>query len=558
MSDWRKYFPLNATPREGQVRAIESILEEFDKGVQTYVMSAPTGAGKSAIAVTIARYLSSRYDPIANVKNTASDQNYDNGAFFLTTQKILQEQYLRDFENEENGGMVEIKSSTNYECGWDSSQSCGESKRALTALGKNADGTNWKRHCMSNCVYNIAKRNFVEGLLGITNYSYMMNEVVYVGKLSPRELLVCDEAHGINEEISRFIEIEITDRFCKKHLGINLSSYDDPEKLIIWMKEKYKPACSKMSKQVQQSLSMFKDRDGVGGDEMFKSLVKQNDMLDKHICKITRFIERFNANAWVVNRDKRQDHRGSKVSLQFKPIDAVEWTEEYLLKFGKKRLLMSATILNKQSFCKSIGLDTKSTGYIDLPSTFPVENRPVYYMPSGKMSAKEIDQSLPNLVTTVKELLNAHKADKGVIHTSNFRVAKYLYDSIKDSRLLIHNSDDREKILRQHQESKQPTVIISPSITEGVDFIDDLSRFQIIAKLPYPSLNDKALKKRITRDPWYYDYLTARSFIQSLGRGVRHEKDHCVTYVTDSCFESFLSKNRNTIPSYILDAINMG
>lgn len=224
MTDWRKYFPLDSEPREGQVRAIDEILEGFDKGYQTYLLDAPTGTGKSAIAVTIARYMAAQQASVAKL--------VDAGAYFLTTQKILQEQYLRDFELEAHGGMLELKSSTNYTCGYDERQSCGESKRALAALGKNADGTNWKRHCTQSCVYNDAKRRFMNGLLGITNYSFFLAETTYVGKLEPRELLVCDECHNVESEICKFVEVEVTDRFCKKHLGINLSSYDDPDKQV--------------------------------------------------------------------------------------------------------------------------------------------------------------------------------------------------------------------------------------------------------------------------------------------------------------------------------------
>jgi Rad3-related DNA helicase len=364
-----------------------------------------------------------------------------------------------------------------------------------------------------------------------------------------------DECHNVESEITKFIEVEITDRFCKKHLGINLSSYDEPEKLFKWVQDKYKPALNRMIEQVKQSLSMYNDGNTIAHDDIFKNIVKQNDMLDKHICKINRFLERFDPNSWIVNRDKRQDHRGTRVSLQFKPIDAVSWSEPYLFKFGEKRLLMSATILDKKAFCRSVGLDESKTGYITLPSTFPVENRPIHYMPVGKMSMKEMDSTLPKLAAAVREILKGHSNEKGIIHCTNFRVANYLRDVLNDPRILTHTSENRDATLKQHQDSKQPTVLCSPSMMEGVDLIDDLSRFQIIAKLPYPSLNDRALKKRIARDPWYYDYLTVRSFVQSLGRSVRHEKDHCVTYVLDECFTAFRGKCRETIPSYIKEAI---
>ncbi len=549
MANWRDYFPLDSAPREGQVSAIETILEAFAKGKNTVCVDAPTGVGKSAIGVTVARYLNSQ------VRSLSSEDEYNNGAYFLTTQKILQQQYLRDFEDEKRGGMLELMSATNFVCGYDQKQSCGESKRALAALGKSADGTNWKKHCQGSCVYNIAKRAFIQGHLGITNYSYFMAETSYAGKLEPRGLLVGDEAHNIESEVCKFVEVEITDRFCKKHLGMAMAKGEDSDKLYKWIKETYRPALTQMFDQVKASLALFADNKGVGGEEMFRSLIKQNDLFDKHICKVNRFIDRFKPEEWIINRDNRKDHRGDRVTLQFKPIDASVWAEPYLLKFGEKRLLMSATILDKSSFCRSLGLDESKTEYIGLPSTFPVENRAIHYMPVGKMSMRDIDDTLPRLVQAVKALLEAHHDQKGIIHTTNFRIAHHLRDSLRDPRLLVHNSEDRDDVLRRHHDSPEPTVLVSPSMTEGVDLKDDLSRFQIFAKLPYPNLGDKALKKRCDRDPWYYDYLTVRSFVQGAGRSVRHESDHATTYVLDGCFEMFLRKNKRILPQYILDAM---
>lgn len=549
MANWREYFPLDSEPRDAQKRAIDTALEAFASGKNTVCIDAPTGVGKSAIGVTIARYLARQ------VRSVAAEDTYGAGAYFLTTQKILQQQYLRDFEDDRRGGMLELKSATNYQCGYDAKQSCGESKRALTALGKSADGTEWKKHCTQSCAYNAAKRQFIQGLLGITNYSYFMAETTYAGKLEPRDLLVCDEAHNIETEVCKFVEVEITDRFCKKHLGISIVKGEDPDKLYRWMKDDYKPALSQMFEQVKQSLSMFANGGGVGGEEMFRNLVKQNDLFDKHLCKVNRFLERFDPNEWVVNRESRRDHRGDRTALTFKPIDASTWAEPYLLKFGDKRLLMSATILDKVSFCRSLGLDVDKTEYVALPSSFPAANRQVHFMPAGKMSMREQDETLPKLVAAVKMLLEAHHAEKGIIHTSNFKVAHHLRDSLRDPRILVHSSEDRDAVLRHHHDSPEPTVLVSPSMTEGVDLKDDLSRFQIIAKLPYPNLGDKALKKRCERDSWYYDYLTVRSFVQSLGRSVRHEGDSAVTYVLDGCFEAFLRKNKRIIPQYILEAM---
>ena len=53
-------------------------------------------------------------------------------------------------------------------------------------------------------------------------------------------------------------------------------------------------------------------------------------------------------------------------------------------------------------------------------------------------------------------------------------------------------------MLRKHYESKKQTVLISPSLHLGVDLKDDLSRFQVIVKVPYPDLTDKKITAKRT------------------------------------------------------------
>ena len=544
-SDWEEFFPLDK-PRAGQIEAINFCLEElFERGKDNVLLDLPTGAGKSAIAVTVGRYVASKQHEPAN-------EDYRQGSYFLTTQKILQQQYLKDFSDESRGGMLELKSSSNYPCGYYTSQSCGESKRVLNVLGDAANGTDWKKHCTRQCAYTEAKKSFIEGHLGITNYSFFLAETNYVGKLEPRDLLVMDECHTIESEICKFVELEITDRFCKKHLGISMPAHEDQQKIFDWLVKTYQPKVNMMIYQLKKAIQAFKMGDT---SQVFRDAAKQHEQLDKHISKINRYVERFEPDLWIVNREKKQDARGQKNSLQFKPIDSVQWTQPCLLRFGRKRIMMSATVLDKDTFCKSIGIDSEKTAYLSLASTFPKENRPVYYMPVGKMSMADIDTTLPKMLDAVKQILEAHGDQKGIVHTTNYKISRFLHDNLNSIRTLVHDDKDRDVVLSRHCDSSQPTVLITPSMTEGVSLDGDLARFAIIVKLPYPSLADKSIKKRITRDPWYYDYLTVRTFVQSLGRGVRSETDSCTTYVLDGCFDTFYKKNKKIMPKYIQEAI---
>ena len=56
-------------------------------------------------------------------------------------------------------------------------------------------------------------------------------------------------------------------------------------------------------------------------------------------------------------------------------------------------------------------------------------------------------------------------------------------------------------MLKLHFESDEPTVIVSPSMGTGVSFDNDRARFQIIAKIPYPSLASQKNKMRQVKNP---------------------------------------------------------
>jgi len=164
------------------------------------------------------------------------------------------------------------------------------------------------------------------------------------------------------------------------------------------------------------------------------------------------------------------------------------------------------------------------------------------------MSKAHLDKTLPSLIEAIKAILSEHKNVKGIIHTHSYYTANRVKNSIRDKRLLIHNSNNRDVILEKHERSKEPTVLISPSMTEGVDLKGDISRFQIICKVPYPFLGDKLVKKRMNRWKWWYPLQTAKTVVQSVGRSVRSDTDYAVTYILDSNWSGFYYKNKNLFP----------
>lgn len=531
--DYASLFPFGEV-REAQARAIDFALDAFTSGKRFVVLEAGTGVGKSAIGLTIARWLDKNL-------SEAQDSGYSRGAYFLTTQKILQEQYIRDFGQEEDG-MRQVMSSTNYQCKFHKKQTCAESLRQLKL--EQDKSTKFAKNCTYHCTYKEEKRKFLESRESVTNFSYFLAETNYAGKLVPRSLLVVDEAHNTDTELCGFIEITMSERFAKQALKIDMPDITTQKQAWRWIAEEYEPRLKAHVKHYEGLIEKFNLGEKLKSE--FEHISKQYEMLDKHICKVHRFMQLYDEENWVFNLAEGEGQSMRK--LEFKPIDVSGYADAILFKNGRRVLMMSATILNKEGFCKTLGITEEDCAFISIPSPFPAENHPIYTFPIAKMSAGTIDQDLPKLAEAVRSILSQHPNDKGVIHCHTFKIAKYLQQNVKSDRILIHGSEDRIQKLQEHMASKKPTVLLSPSMQEGVDLKDDLSRFQIICKVPYPYLGDKIVKKRMHRWPWWYPLQTAKTVVQSLGRSVRSSTDHAVSYILDADWGRFYDKNSDLFP----------
>jgi ATP-dependent DNA helicase DinG len=222
----------------------------------------------------------------------------------------------------------------------------------------------------------------------------------------------------------------------------------------------------------------------------------------------------------------------------------------------KKIFFMSATILDTVGFAKNLGLKKEETAIIKVEPDFPPEKSPIIYKPCGFMSYNKLDQTMPKIIESVKEILERHPNEKAIIHTGNYKIAQAIYDGINSNRLIIKkNNENNEKILKKHINSKVPTVLLSPSLTTGVDLKDDLSRFQIIVKLPFMSLSDARVKKKIEINEDWYVCEMFRTLVQAAGRSTRSMDDWSTTYVLDSSFYSWVRKYKNWFSKNFLNRI---
>tara|TARA_B100000700_G_scaffold201049_1_gene221197 strand:- start:1032 stop:2645 length:1614 start_codon:yes stop_codon:yes gene_type:complete len=523
-------FPYE-TPREEQVKAIKFGLKTFLEDDKKFcIVEAGTGVGKSAVGVTLARVLN---------EMLPEDEAFGKGSYFLTTQKVLQEQYEEDFGNPK-GKMCSVYSSKNYQCEYHKSNDCRTSQQMLRTEDKSS---RFFKKCTVDCLYKREKKLFLDSPESVTNFPYFIMESTYSGKITPRNFLVVDEAHNAETVLSKFVEMSVSQYFCEKVVKCKWPKKITPVAFYKWLRDEYNP---KLQKQILHFETQLENMGLKSRVQDLASIALKYDMLTSHASKLTLFLEDYSSDNWVM--DVQKTEKRGYIKVIYRAIDVSKYAESYLFKMGKKVLLMSATILNADGFAKSLGLSRENYSAISIPSPFPVENRPIIQASVGSMSAKSIDYTLPKIKDAVKAIMSEHKTEKGIIHCHTYKIANYLKKSIRSKRLIIHNSDNREEMLKKHMSSKEPTVLLSPSMTEGVDLKGDLSRFQIICKVPYPYLGDPIIRKRMAKNDKWYPMQTAMSIVQSCGRSVRSVDDSAVTYILDSDWRRFYSMNKDVFP----------
>lgn len=549
-TDYTAYFPF-ATVRAEQRLAMDFALDAFIVQKKRFViLEMGTGCGKSGVAVALARCLAEHG---GETTVPAEPSETTTGAYVLTTQKILQAQYMDDFGPSSGKNLMRsLKSASNYGCRFYEDMRCSDARRLLKQLGRRVADTEFATCCNTSCPYSLDKKEFMSFPIGITNFSYFLAETMYAKQLLPRSLLIIDECHNVEAELGKFIEVSFSERFARS-LGCKIPRLNTTQEILDWIKGPYKKAVQKAMADIEKKMSAQFSADGA---DNLSEISKRYEMLDKHICKVNRFIETYDPNNWIMNPVKGApgDARGGR-KFEFKPVDVSEYGHEHLFRFGSRVVLMSATVVDKDTFCRSVGIDPNDAAFLHVASPFPAEKRPIHFLGVGSMSRANIDQTLPKLTQVVKELLELHKGEKGIIHCVNYRIARHLTDALADPRLLLHDSENRDQMIEFHMSSPDPTVLISPSMTEGVDLADDASRFQILCKVPFPYLGDQVIQMRSARNPSWYSCQTVRSVIQAFGRSVRNEHDHATSYILDSDWQRFYRTNAQMFPEEFVSAL---
>ena len=544
--------------RAGQREVIEAICNHYLEDQEgTIILDAPTGSGKSLIAMWSAHVL----------------KELGNRGYLVTSDLMLQDQYEEDFHKFKLN-WPSVRGVDNYEC----------NVNGLTfSLGDcKMKGINYEQAenltCWNTCGYLQARKRAKELPVALFNYSYYLIQRNYVedkmidqGKEIPfpkRDFVFFDEAHKVDSivqghfspridrtttkifrEVNRFVQkygidaawvtenriASIVDRLMREDDHQELMKHIGEFRGIAVVYRKVRAAALKQSK------SRFKQTDV---PKEWQTFFGRMDRLKDIWCKFDDYhdiIKELGTDAIVIKR--------SETETQFLCLEEALMIEKFLQNKSGFKVFMSATLGDIRSYAKHTKMGNAKV--IRMDNKFSYKKSPVVFINRHKLSFREREQNLPKVVEVLDKILDKHKGQSGIIHAGSYDFANYINDNSKHkfSFITYEVAKERQDAIRNFNK-EDGKILVGPSLLEGLDLKDDKSRFQIFFKVPYPSLNDPLVKAKMNAFADWYDWKTGISIQQGAGRSIRSKDDWAITYILDACFRSLINKKGFFPPSF--------
>ncbi len=521
--DLLAHFPDGAIPRPEQVRLLDALADavagvpEAPETPHVVLIEAPPGVGKSHLAMTLARW--------------------SGDAYLLTSQKLLQDQYEREF-----GDAVQLVKG-----------------RVTTSQGV----CRRPRGPMCQCPYARAKLAALNGPIFCTNTAYFLTLRQWQREqLRRRRVLIVDEAHNLEAQLVRVFTVGFAPDQMKAWFGAPLPRFASADDYRVLFEDHVTRLDAELT-LIDQRLESLRPP-GFGAEDLLtypltaeeQELLGQRDLLDAALARLHFFLDAADTE-WIV----RYPDTGLGAMLELVPLTVRAMAAGLLWDAADIVVLSSAFLGRPEVVASYFGLEGADVRALASPSPFALERRRIEYRPVGVLSKATLPELEPVLFDEVADILAHHRGEKGLVHAASYVSARRLLAHLADRRpeqyrrvIFVESSEAKARALEHHRASPLPTVLLSPSLREGVDLPDDFLRFQIVTKMPYPDLGDPWTAARQMRDPRWYALETAKALVQAYGRSCRHAGDHGVTYILDGQFARFVQRYRPLLPPWFREA----
>lgn len=564
IEEWsREVFGSLFSYRPGQKEAVCDILYAWLHDADDIILDAPTGTGKSIIALSVAGVL---------------NKYFHKEGYILISDLSLMEQYDKDLTKYFPNWAL-LKGQQNYTCNQNGlpfpSGVC-----QLNNCKSYGDIAQKYADCAGDCEYVQLRKKAVESPVLVCTYSFWLLQQNYVKPrldnppFGDRDFIICDEAHKLQAIVQshfspKFGKEDFTKILAVKNfldgtkasdwkeytdLRNEIFSETDNEKIFNQL-NKYCSLLSELSFKTpdirKEVIKGAKDTGHMSKED--QSLLRACNFVDNHYETFMEYVDIIDniGKYALVKNDSEKD------TITFNCLDESYLMTKYFRSNCSKRMYMSATIGDPDVFSHDVAIHDKRF-YMRMPNVFDYTMSPIFYVRDYELSYRKKEESLPYIIRMIDGALNLYSDFRGIIQTGSYAFAKALKESLPKKtakRLILYeDSVSKNESLDLYKCSKN-RVLVGPSLIEGLSFDDDLCRFQIIMKIPYPSLADKFVSAKMNYDKQWYSNTTAISILQGVGRGVRNMQDWCVTFILDGCFTRLFYMSHSMFPQEFCERI---
>lgn len=543
----RHYFPYPAF-NAGQLEAIvEGVDALVNKKMKHIIIEAPTGVGKSHIGLTIHQVIRSLVianDPMGQWRTSIS-----------TPTKGLQDQYAK----EDHVKLAILKGKKNYRCHVHSDIYYNSVQCRIQCRDGNCSP--------KRCPYVQARNHWTKmSDLRCTN-SAMLVEMCSSLCMEPEnrsDFIILDECHKMPQAL---LDHTIMEYDLKTLAGLKgIPNGDEMVKLmttVIQMTKDYE--LGKLYRLPEELVNIFDDMHTVveATVEILDEMITSDSLTDVQVMRLGDIIDILHnlsdycsimadtdAHTFIV-------HEKGDGQILFKAVLAADVSEFGVLRKADYFLHMSATICGIDSYARDMGIKKGEYQAITVGNPIPVENRKINYIPVMKMNNNMGDYEMKQFVKSVDEIIDFEGDVNGIIHTVSYDRAEAIQKFSKHRQKIVVPRTRDALLGYQNDAAKQgrKVIIASPAMEEGYDFKGDISRFQIIIKVPYAYLGDPLIAHVNQVDPSAYFREAVLRIVQMCGRSVRGVDDWANTYILDRSFENLLSRNPEFFPAWFTEAI---
>lgn len=478
-------------PREYQLDLLVEILNKilFGKKYKIIVLELPTGYGKSYISEALSILLD--YYEVSPI--SAVDKNIT-----LTFRNNLFDQYTDSFKY-----MYSIKGKSNYTCLVDYAPV--NSKTLCIKDSSNACGTRFM------CEYYLQQSNFFKSKKTLTNYNWYIYNFNKLDLRSLTSTLTMDECHKFfnildecfNPNLKKYHDVFM--ELC----ALRNIQYEDSDYNINLINHRY----GLVLKTIEVNMEFYYADPRINADMINKLEGMKTDL------GLLSVLEEYAIPSSL--------SKGDRVKAAFRKLA--------LLNNPKKvKIIMSATI-SKSFFMDNLyDGDPDDVLYIHKEPLFPKENRKIFAfkgLPSVNFEKMNDPAFIDLWAKIIRNIIDHYAGKKGFVFVNSYPQVKLLISKWgKDPRLIFNDHPSNAKSsLEKYMNDKTDKVMISPLLIEGYDLKDDMSRFQILGKIPFT--NHNIIKEY--GESFYYNSAVTK-LLQIYGRSIRHMDDYADTYLVDS------------------------